>query len=335
MIRGKAMPLPLSLTVRTERWPIAGSFSISRGAKTEAQVVVAELNDGRHRGRGECVPYARYDETVKGVIEALGKIGQKLAFGLDRRALQAEMPAGAARNALDCAFWDLEAKRAGEPAYELAGLPVPRPLTTAYTLSLGTPETMAEAARAASSRELLKVKLGGAGDAARIAAVRKAAPQSELIVDANEGWTADNLAANLNACAEAGVTLVEQPLPADDDAALAAISRPVAVCADEGVHDRASLADLVGRYDAVNIKLDKAGGLTEALAMAAEAERHGFGIMVGCMVATSLAMAPAMLVAQRARVVDLDGALLLAKDRPDGLRYEGSLVHPPTSRLWG
>jgi L-alanine-DL-glutamate epimerase-like enolase superfamily enzyme len=194
---------------------------------------------------------------------------------------------------------------------------------------------MAEAARAASSRELLKVKLGGAGDAARIAAVRKAAPQSELIVDANEGWTADNLAANLKACAEAGVTLVEQPLPADDDAALAAIRRPVAVCADEGVHDRASLADLVGRYDAVNIKLDKAGGLTEALAMAAEAERHGFGIMVGCMVATSLAMAPAMLVAQRARVVDLDGALLLAKDRPDGLRYEGSLVHPPTSRLWG
>jgi L-alanine-DL-glutamate epimerase-like enolase superfamily enzyme len=327
--------LPLSLTVRTERWPIAGSFSISRGAKTEAQVVVAELNDGRHRGRGECVPYARYDETAKGVIEALGKIGQKLAFGLDRKALQAEMRPGAARNALDCAFWDLEAKRAGRPAHELAGLPAPHALTTAYTISLGTPETMAEAARAASSRKLLKVKLGGAGDPARIAAVRQAAPQSELIVDANEAWTADSLAANLAACADAGVTLVEQPLPAGDDAALAAISRPVAVCADEGVHDRASLAGLVGRYDAVNIKLDKAGGLTEALAMVAEAERLGFGIMVGCMVATSLAMAPAMLVAQRARVVDLDGALLLAKDRPDGLRYEGSLVHPPTARLWG
>jgi L-alanine-DL-glutamate epimerase-like enolase superfamily enzyme len=329
------MPLPLSLTVRTERWPIAGSFSISRGAKTEAHVVVTELNDGRHRGYGECVPYARYDETVKGVIEALGRIGQKLAFGLDRRALQGEMPAGAARNALDCAFWDLEAKRAGKPAYELAGLPVPHALTTAYTISLGTPETMAEAARAASQRLLLKVKLGGGGDPERIAAVRKAAPQSELIVDANEGWTADNLAANLAACAEAGVTLVEQPLPAGDDAALAAVPRPVAVCADEGVHDRASLAGLVGRYDAVNIKLDKTGGLTEALAMVAEAERLGFGIMVGCMVSTSLAMAPAMLVAQRARVVDLDGALLLAKDRPDGLRYEGSLVHPPTSKLWG
>jgi len=327
--------LPLSLTVRTESWPIAGSFSISRGAKTEAQVVVAELSDGRHKGHGECVPYARYNETVKGVVEALGKIGQKLAFGLDRKVLQSEMPAGAARNALDCAFWDLEAKRAGKPAYELAGLPVPHALTTAYTISLGTPETMAEAARAAASRKLLKIKLGGAGDPARIAAVRNAAQQSELIVDANEGWTADNLADNLAACAEAGVTLVEQPLPGDDDAALASIRRPIAVCADESVHDRASLAALVGRYDAVNIKLDKTGGLTEALAMAAEAERLGFGIIVGCMVATSLAMAPAMLVAQRARVVDLDGALLLAKDRPDGLRYEGSLVHPPTPKLWG
>jgi L-alanine-DL-glutamate epimerase-like enolase superfamily enzyme len=329
------MPLPLSLTVRTESWPIAGSFSISRGAKTEARVVVAELSDGRHRGRGECVPYARYGETAKGVMEALGQISGRLAFGLDRKALQQEMPAGAARNALDCAFWDLEAKRAGKPAHDLAGLPAPHALTTAYTISMGTPETMAEAARVASQRRLLKIKLGGAGDPERIAAVRRAAPQSELIVDANEGWTAENLASHLAACADAGVTLIEQPLPSDDDTALATVKRPVAICADESVHDRASLAALAGRYDAVNIKLDKAGGLTEALAMAAEAERLGFGIMVGCMVATSLAMAPAMLVAQRARVVDLDGALLLAKDRPGGLRYEGSLVHPPTSGLWG
>jgi L-Ala-D/L-Glu epimerase len=329
------MLLPLSLAVRSESWPIAGSFSISRGAKTEAQVVVAELSDGRYKGHGECVPYARYDETVKGVIEALGKIGDKLAFGLDRNALQQAMPAGAARNALDCAFWDLEAKRAGRPAAELAGLPVPHPLTTAYTISLGTPDTMAEAARAASSRRLLKIKLGGAGDPERIAAVRNAAPSSELIVDANEGWTAENLATNLAACADAGVTLVEQPLPATADQALAAITRPIAVCADESVHHRASLAALVGRYDAVNIKLDKTGGLTEALAMAAEAERLGFGIMVGSMVATSLAMAPAVLLAQRARVVDLDGPLLLAKDRPNGLRYDGSLVYPPTPALWG
>jgi L-alanine-DL-glutamate epimerase-like enolase superfamily enzyme len=327
--------LPLSLTVRTERWPIAGAFSISRGAKTEAQVVVAELNDGHHRGRGECLPYVRYDETVAGVMAALGAIGNKLAFGLDRKALQNAMPAGAARNALDCAFWDLEAKRAGKPAHELAGLPPPRPLTTAYTISLGTPEVMAKAAQAASERKLLKIKLGGMGDSERIAAVRAAAPNSELIVDANEGWTPGNLAANLSACAAAGVTLVEQPLPSDADAVLGSIERPILVCADESVHDRAGLAALVGRYDAVNIKLDKTGGLTEALAMVQEAERLGFGVMVGCMVATSLAMAPAMLVAQRARVVDLDGPLLLAKDRPDGLRYDGSLVYPSTTALWG
>src|SRR5260221_5082720 len=293
---GATMPLPLSLAVRSENWPIAGSFSISRGAKTEAQVVVVELSDGRHKGYGECVPYARYDETAKGVIEALGKIGNKLAFGLDRTGLQQAMPAGAARNALHCAFWDLEAKRAGKPAHEIAGLPAPQPLTTAYTISLGTPEGMAAAAQAAAGRELLKIKLGGAGDPERIAAVRTAAPRAELIVDANEGWTAGNLAANLAACAAAGVTLVEQPLPSNDDAALGSIQRPIPVCADESVHDRAGLTALVGRYDAVNIKLDKTGGLTEALAMVQEAERLGFGIMVGCMVATSLAMAPAVLV---------------------------------------
>jgi L-alanine-DL-glutamate epimerase-like enolase superfamily enzyme len=329
------MPLPLSLAVRAERWPIAGSFAISRGAKTEAQVVVAELSDGRHKGRGECVPYPRYGETVAGVIAALGDMGKRLAGGLDRTELQRAMPAGAARNALDCAFWDLEAKRAGKPAHVLAGLAAPHPLTTAYTISLGTPDSMGEAARAAAARKLLKVKLGGGGDPERIAAVRRAAPDAELIVDANEGWAADNLADNLAACARAGVTLVEQPLPAANDAALGAVARPIPVCADESVLDRKSLAALAGRYDAVNIKLDKTGGLTEALAMAAEAERLGFGIMVGCMVATSLSMAPAVLLAQRARVTDLDGALLLAKDRPDGLRYDDSLVYPPTAALWG
>src|SRR5262249_17609112 len=283
----------------------------------------------------ECVPYERYDETVKGVIEALGKIGNRLAFGLDRLALQQAMPAGAARNALDCAVWDLEAQRAGFPGPQIPGPSTPHEVSTAFTISLGTPETMAEAARAASARKLLKVKLGGAGDAARIAAVRKAAPSSELIVDANEGWTAGNLAGNLAACADAGVTLVEQPLPAEGDAALDSIQRPVAICADESAHDRASLAAPARRYAMINIKLERAGGLPEALAMAAEAERLGFGIMVGSMVAPSLAMAPAVLVAQRARVVDLDGPLLLAKDRPDGLRYDGSLVYPPTPALWG
>jgi L-Ala-D/L-Glu epimerase / N-acetyl-D-glutamate racemase len=329
------MPLPLSLTVRTEAWPIAGSFSISRGAKTEAQVVIVELNDGRHGGRSECVPYARYGETIQGVMDALGAVAGKLAFGLDRAALQQAMPAGAARNALDCAFWDLEAKRAGKPAHALAGLASPGPLVTCYTISLGTPEAMAQAAGQASGRKLLKIKLGRDGDPARIAAVRAAVPHSELVVDANEGWTAGNLAENLAACAAAGVTLVEQPLPADDDAALSSVKRPMPICADESAHDRASLAGLAGRYGAVNIKLDKTGGLTEALAMAAEAERLGFVIMVGCMVATSLAMAPAMLLAQNARLVDLDGPLLLAKDRPHGLRYDGSLVYPATPELWG
>jgi L-Ala-D/L-Glu epimerase len=329
------MPLPLSLSVQTEAWPIAGAFTISRGAKTEAQVVVAMLSDGRHRGRGECVPYGRYNETAASVIAALKAMIEPLGQGLDRAGLQSALPAGAARNALDCAFWDLEAKRAGKPVHELIGLPAPRALTTAYTISLGAPAAMAEAASKAAARALLKIKLGQDADPERIAAVRAAAPRAELIVDANEGWNAGNLAANLAACAAAGVTLIEQPLPAGNDGALASLARPIAVCADESVHDRAGLAALVGRYDAVNVKLDKTGGLTEALAMAAEAERLGFRLMVGCMVATSLAMAPAVLLAQRAQVVDLDGPLLLAKDRPDALRYEGSLVHPPRPALWG
>jgi L-alanine-DL-glutamate epimerase-like enolase superfamily enzyme len=327
--------MTLALTVRTERWPIAGAFTIARGAKTEAQVVVAEITDGAASGRGECMPYARYGETVEGVAAAIEAMRGALAGGLDRNGLQSAMPAGAARNALDCAFWDFEAKRAGRPVHALANLPEPHDLVTAYTISLGTPEAMAEATGRAAMRKLLKVKLGGEGDRARISAVRAAAPNAELIVDANEAWRPENLAENLAACAAAGVTLIEQPLPAGDDAALAGIARPIPVCADESVHDRASLSRLVGRYDAVNIKLDKTGGLTEALAMAREAERLGFGLMVGCMVATSLSMAPAMLVAQRARVVDLDGPLLLVRDRENGLRYQDSLVYPAAVALWG
>ena len=325
----------LALSVRVERWPIAGSFVISRGAKSEAVVVVAELSRGDHRGRGECVPYARYGETVADVAEAIRAMATELARGLDRTGLQSAMPPGAARNALDCAFWDLEAKCAGRPVHELLGQAPPKPLITAYTISLGTPQEMAQRAAKASGLPLLKIKLGAAGDPARIAAVRHAAPRARLIVDANEGWTPDDLEQNLAACAEAGVTLVEQPLPADRDQALTRAARPIAVCADESAHARSSLPGLVGKYDAVNVKLDKAGGLTEALAMAEEAERLGLTLMVGCMVATSLAMAPALLLAQRAAVADLDGPLLLAHDRPDGLRYEGSLVHPPARALWG
>jgi L-Ala-D/L-Glu epimerase / N-acetyl-D-glutamate racemase len=324
-----------SLTVRSERWPIAGAFTISRGSKTEAEVVVAELTEGAICGRGECVPYARYGETIAGVAAAIAGLAEDVACGLGRTDLQRVLPAGAARNALDCAFIDLDAKRSGRPVHECLGLDRPRPLLTAYTISLGTPDAMAAAAAAASERPLLKVKLGGEGDADRIAAVRRAAPRAELIVDANEGWRPDNLAAHLAACAAVGVTLVEQPLPAAEDAALATIARQIRVCADESVHDRASLRALAGKYDAVNIKLDKAGGLTEALALAAEAEAMGFALMVGCMVSTSLAIAPAMLVAQRARVVDLDGPLLLARDRPHGMRFGGSMVHPAERDLWG
>jgi len=327
--------MAVSLFIHLEKWPIAGKFAISRGAKTTAEVVVAELADGRRRGRGECVPYGRYGETVEGVAAAVEAMREPLAGGLDRLGLQQRMPAGAARNALDCAFWDFEAKRAAKPAHALAGLPAPGPLVTAYTISLDRPDAMAAAAAKAASRELLKVKLGGAGDPERIRAIRAATPGCELIVDANEGWNPQNLAENLAACAEAGVTLIEQPVPAGADQCLAAFPHAIPICADESVHDCASLAALVGKYDAVNIKLDKTGGLTEALRLAAEAARLGFDLMVGCMISTSLAMAPAHLLAQRARVVDLDGPLLLARDRPHGLRYERSLVHPPTPELWG
>ena len=330
----------LTLAARIERWPIAGGFTISRGAKTEAVVIVAEVsrqapNGKAIVGRGECVPYARYGETPEGTLEAILAMQGALDGGLDRLGLQGEMRAGAARNALDCALWDLEAKVAEKRIWELLGLSAPRPLTTAYTISLGTPETMAEATAKAARRPLLKIKLGGDGDEARIAAVRKAAPDAELIVDANEAWTDGNLERHLAACAAAGVTMIEQPLPAGQDRALARIKRPVSVCADESVHDRASLEGLRERYDAINIKLDKTGGLTEALVMAESAKALGFDLMVGCMVATSLAMAPALTIAQGARVVDLDGPLLLAKDRDDGLRYEGSTVYPPGAELWG
>jgi L-Ala-D/L-Glu epimerase len=325
----------MELSVRVERWPIAGAFAISRGRKTEAVVVVAELNDGIHRGRGEAVPYARYGETPDGIVAAIEALRPAIRQGLDRETLQTVLGPGAARNALDCAYWDVNARQKGRRAYELAGLWPPEARTTAYTISLGSPSGMAEAAERAGWRPLLKIKLGGGDDRERITAVRRAAPGAELIVDANEGWNADNVAENLAACADAGVTLIEQPMPEGADAALGRGRRPIPVCADESVHDRASLDRLIGKYDVVNIKLDKAGGLTEALALADAAEQRGFAIMVGCMVATSLAMAPALLVAQRARFVDLDGPLLLTKDRADGLRYDGSLVYPSAPALWG
>ena len=328
-------PSPQRLTVSRRSWKLAQPFAISRGSRTEAEVVVAELFDGEWRGRGECVPYPRYGENVDSVAAALEAMKGAVFSGLDRDALQHAMPPGAARNALDCAFWDIEAKRAGQRAAALAGLGTLQPVVTAYTLSLDTPERMGAAAAAERRRPLLKLKLTGDGDLERVAAVRDNAPAARLIVDANEGWTARHFAELSPALARLGVELIEQPLPAADDGALAELPHPVPVCADEACHIAADLDRLAGRYDAVNIKLDKTGGLTEALALARAARERGFAIMVGCMIGTSLAMAPAMLVAQGAHFVDLDAPLLLAADRVPGLRYDGSTVYPPDPNLWG
>ncbi|SCY73658.1 N-acetyl-D-Glu racemase DgcA [Microvirga guangxiensis] len=324
------------LTVSIDRFPIAGKFTISRGSRTEAVVVTATITENGAIGHGECVPYPRYGETVEGVAAAIEAMRPQIEAGLTREALQSFMPAGAARNAVDCALWDLDAKRSGIRAHVTAGLTRWQPVTTAYTISLDTPAAMAEAAAKAAGRPILKVKFGGpGGDIKRIRAVRRAAPDATLIADANEGWTEENLEAHLAACAEEGYALVEQPLPAKADGYLSKIARLVPIMADESVHDRPSLQRLVGLYDVVNIKLDKTGGLTEALELAEAAEALGFSLMIGCMVGTSLAMAPAMVIAPRCRFVDLDGPLLLAKDREPGLRYEGSLVYPPEPALWG
>ena len=325
----------IALKACEERFPVAGRFTISRGSRTEIRVVTVELAADGLVGRGECVPYARYGETVDSVIEAIQDIAADLRHGLDRIALQNRLPAGAARNALDCALWDLEARRTGMPVWRLTGLAAPQPMITAYTLSLGEPDEMRARAAENAHRPLLKVKLGSSGDLPRIRAVREGAPDAVIIVDANEGWSAQEYAALAPEFVRLGVALVEQPFPADADAALAGIDRVLPVCADESCHDSATLARLVGKYDAINIKLDKTGGLTEALRLKAQARAAGFGIMVGCMLGTSLSMAPAQLLAQDAGYVDLDGPLLLARDREGAIRYEGSLMAPASTTFWG
>jgi L-alanine-DL-glutamate epimerase-like enolase superfamily enzyme len=319
------------ISVTPDTFRLAEAFTISRGSRTEARVLTVTVTRDRVTGRGECVPYARYDETLDSVTAEI----EGLAQGITRQALHDALPAGAARNAVDCALWDWEAKRSGSPVWVLAGLPVPAPVVTAYTLSLDTPERMQAAAARHAHRPLLKIKLGTPDDMPRLEAVRAGAPQARIIVDANEGWTAEvysDLAPHL---LRLGVEMVEQPLPAGQDDLLAEIARPLPVCADESCHDRASLPGLKGKYDMVNIKLDKTGGLTEALALKAAAEAEGYGVMVGCMVGSSLAMAPAVLLAQGAAIVDLDGPLLLAEDRATPLVFEGSVLHPPPSTLWG
>lgn len=329
----------LTLAVESAAFPIRGSFRIARGSKTEALVVTATLTgDDGSTGWGECVPYARYGESLEGVIATIGSAAPAFAAGrLDRETLQRALPPGAARNALDCALWDLAAKSTGQPAWRLAGLAEPLPVITAFTLSIDTPTAMGEAARALEgTRPLLKLKLAGDGaDLDRVGAVRLAAPGARLIVDANEGWTPADLSRLPHRFADLGVEMIEQPLPAGQDAVLADINRPLLIGADESVHGLEGLEELATRYDVINIKLDKTGGLTEALMVKARAESLGLRTMIGCMVATSLSMAPALLLAQGADYVDLDGPLLLSRDREPGLRYEAALVHPPFSAIWG
>lgn len=325
--------MPLSLTVAVETWPVAGTFTISRGSRREATVVVATVADGTTEGRGEGVPYARYGETVASVVDQI----RSVAGVADRAELSLRLPPGAARNAVDCALWDLAAKRTGRPAAELAGvvLPAAAPVTC-YTLSLGPPDAMAAAARAAADKPLLKLKLGGAGDAERMRAVRAARPEARLVADANEAWAPGDLAPLLAVAAECGLECIEQPLPAAGDAALGDRPRLVRICADESVHTRADLDRVAGLYDAINVKLDKAGGLTEALALAREARARRLGLMIGCMLSTSLAMAPAALLAAGADWLDLDGPLLLARDRHPAMTYTGGhIVLPAPRELWG
>lgn len=321
----------LTLDVVCESWPLREAFTISRGSKTSADVLCVTLRDGEFQGRGEAVPYDRYDETIDSALQQIDAIRSFAS----RSELQNSLPAGAARNAIDCAMWDLEAKRSGTPAAKLAGIQVLEPVLTAYTLSLGTPGAMAAKAASVPGLPLLKLKLGGAGDAARMAAVREARPDARLIADANEAWSEAYLEALMFAAADAGIELIEQPLPAGADEALRHIQHVVPVCADESVHTRADLPRLQGLYDAINIKLDKSGGLTEALALKREAVAHGFRIMIGSMVATSLAVAPALLLAQGAAWTDLDGPLLLARDRTPAIVIQSGIMSPPEPELWG
>jgi L-alanine-DL-glutamate epimerase-like enolase superfamily enzyme len=320
----------MQISVTRDVFKLAQAFTISRGSRTEARVLTVRVSENGVTGWGECVPYARYGESLENVTDLINSVQ-----GPVNRAGLYTLPAGAARNALDCALWDLEAKTTGKPVWELAGLPAPGPEITAYTLSLDTPEKMREQAAANAFRPLLKIKLGTDNDMPRLEAVRAGAPDATIIVDANEGWSAEIYADFAPHMQRLGVALVEQPLPAGDDDALIGMERPVPVCADESCHDRASLPALQGKYDVVNIKLDKTGGLTEALALRDAARTEGYRIMVGCMVGSSLAMAPATLVAQGAMVTDLDGPLLLAEDRDTPLRFDAAGVHPPSPALWG
>ncbi len=325
----------IGVSVKVERFRLREVFTISRGSRTEAEVVTVTATNGGHQGRGECVPYKRYGETPDSVCAQITEMAKAIGEAADPITALQQHPAGAARNALDCALWDLKAKSSGRPVWSLLDLPEPVTVTTAFTLSLEDPDVMREKAAREAARPLLKIKLGGKGDLARLEAVRAGAPDAAIIVDANEGWSVESYAEIAPTLIRLGVKMVEQPLPAGEDAALAGIERPLPVCADESCHTSASLTDLLGKYDMVNIKLDKTGGLTEALKLRDEARKLGFQVMTGCMVGTSLAMAPAHLVAQGCEIIDLDGPLLLGEDRNAPIRFEGSAMASPASALWG
>ena len=328
--------MPYSFNIHIEAWPLAGAFRISRGTRRVSDVLMVEVNDGNYVGRGECFPYARYGEDIDSVQKQLNSVRSEIEHGLDRQALLNILAPGAARNAVDCALWDLEAKRAGVRVWDLADLPAPEPVTTVYTLGVDEPAIMGERARENSDRPRLKLKMTGDGaDLERVRNIHKNAPNARLVVDANEGWTIEQYLEYAPQFKELGVEMIEQPLPSTDDEQLSGVDRPIPVCADESCHDRATLKSLAGKYDMINIKLDKTGGLTEALNLRDAALKQGLSIMVGCMIGTSLAMAPGILVAQAATIVDLDGPLLLAEDRNPGLSFTGSLIHQPEPRLWG
>ena len=328
-------PHPQKLTISRRAWQLARQLRTADGVEASVDVVVAEISDNDSRGRAECVPLRRYGETIESVVAALEAMKGAITGGLARDTLQNAMPAGAARNVLDCAFWDMDAKRAYCSVAELAGVSAMSPIVTAFTLDYDSPDKMAEQAAANRARPMLRLELGGEGDIDRVLAVRQAAPTARLIVDAREGWTAAQLSDIMPVLIDCRIQLIEQPLPDGDDDALAQLNIPVPICADESCRTRADLDRLEGKYQAINIKLGKAGGLTEALALAAEAKRRGLRIMVGGDPGTSLGVAPALLVAQQADVVDLDGPSRLALDRGAGLHYDGSTINPADPKLWG
>ena len=328
--------MPLSMKINVESWPLAGKFKISRGTRKVSDVIVVELSDGDYFGWGECFPYARYGEDIDSVQNQIKAVRSNIEAGADRHAVMDIMPPGAARNAIDCALWDLESKRTGTRVWDLAKLSIPKPVTTVFTLGVDAPLIMGEKARENCLRPRLKLKMTGDGlDLERVRQIHTNAPASRLVVDANEGWNIEQYIEYAPQLKELSVEMIEQPLPSSDDEQLKFVERPIPVCADESCHDRSTLPDLVGKYDMINIKLDKTGGLTEALNLRTEALNLGLDIMVGCMIGTSLAMAPGVIVAQGAPIVDLDGPLLLARDRDPGLEFSGSIINPPEKELWG